>query len=40
MKEFIGLRAKSYNYLIDNGSEDKKGKGIKCHKKQTFILIL
>ena len=37
MKEFIGLKAKSYSNLIDNGSEDKKAKGVKCHKKQTFI---
>ena len=26
MKKFIGLRAKSYRYLIDDGSEDKKQK--------------
>ena len=24
MKDFTGLRAKSYKYLIDDGSEDKK----------------
>ena len=29
MTEFIGLRAKTYSYLIDNGSEDKKAKGTK-----------
>ena len=29
MKEFVGLRAKTYSYLIDNGSEDKKAKGTK-----------
>ena len=29
MKEFVGLRAKTYNYLIDNGSEDKKAKDTK-----------
>ena len=23
MKEFVGLRIKTYSYLIDNGSEDK-----------------
>ena len=28
--KFIGLRAKSYSYLIDDGSEDKKSK---CRKK-------
>ena len=27
MKEFVGLRAKSCSYLIDDGSEDKKAKG-------------
>ena len=26
MTEFLGLRAKSYRYLIDDGSEDKKSK--------------
>ena len=26
MKEFVGLRAKSYSYLIEDGSEDKKAK--------------
>ena len=33
----FGLRAKSYNYLIDNGSEDKKRKNHKkdWHKKKT-----
>ena len=31
MTYFIGLRAKtySYSYLIDNGSEDQKGRGTK-----------
>ena len=29
MTEFIGLRAKTYSYLIDDGSEDKKAKGTK-----------
>ena len=29
MKEFVGLRAKTYSYLIDDGSEDEKAKGIK-----------
>ena len=29
MKEFVGLRAKTYSYLIDDGSEDKKAKGTK-----------
>ena len=26
MVEFVGLRAKSYSYLIDDDSEDKKAK--------------
>ena len=29
MKEFLGLRAETYSYLIDDGNEDKKGKGTK-----------
>ena len=28
MTRFIELRAKTYSYLIDDGSEDKKAKGI------------
>ena len=36
MKEFVGLRAKTYSYLKDNNYEDKKAKGTKkCHKKKT-----
>ena len=30
MTKFVGLRAKTYSYLIDNGGEDKKSK---CTKK-------
>ena len=30
MTKFVGLRAKSYSYLIDDGNEDKKAK----HTKQ------
>ena len=26
MKEFVGLRAKTYSYLIKDGSEDEKAK--------------
>ena len=38
MKEFVGLRAKIYGYLIDDGAEDKKAKSTKkCHKKKTLI---
>ena len=29
MVKFVGLRAKTYSYLIDNGSEDKKTKDTK-----------
>ena len=29
MKEFVGLRAKTYSYLKDNNDEDKKAKGTK-----------
>ena len=29
MTKFVGLRAKTYSCLIDNGSEDKKAKGTK-----------
>ena len=35
MTKFVGLRAKTYSYLIDDGSKDKKVKSTKkvCHKK-------
>ena len=29
METFVGLRAETYNYLIDKGSEDKKAKRTK-----------
>ena len=29
MKEYVGLRAKTYNYLKENNGEDKKSKGTK-----------
>ena len=36
MKEFVGLRAKTYSYLKDNNDEDKKAKGTKkCVIKKT-----
>ena len=37
MTKFVGLRAKTYSYFIDDDSEDKKAKGKKkmCHKKKT-----
>ena len=37
MTKFVRLRAKTYNYLIDEGSEDKKPKGTKkCVIKIKF----
>ena len=37
VKEFLGLRAKTYSYLKDNNDKDKKSKRHKkvCHKKKT-----
>ena len=36
MIKFVGLRVKTYNYLIDDGCEDKKAKDKKMyHKKKT-----
>ena len=29
MKQFVGLRAKTYNYLKENNDENKKVKGTK-----------
>ena len=29
MRKYVGIRAKTYNYLIDDGSEDKKAKSTK-----------
>ena len=29
MKEFVGLRTKTYSYLKNNNDEDKKAKGTK-----------
>ena len=31
MTKFVRLRAKTYSYLTDDGSEDKKAKGTKKH---------
>ena len=42
MAKFVGLRAKTYSYIIDDGSEDKKVKGtkkcfiIKKHKFENY----
>ena len=35
IKNYVGLRAKTYIYLIDDGREDKENKEHKkmCHKK-------
>ena len=37
MKQFVGLRAKTYSYLIDYSSEYEKGKKHKklCQKNKT-----
>ena len=36
MTKFVGIRAKTYSYLIDDISEDKKAKGTKiCVIKKT-----
>ena len=34
MIKFVGLRSKTYSYLIDDASKDKKAKGTKkvCHE--------
>ena len=38
MKEFVGLRAKTYSYLMDDDSEHKKAKGTKkCVIKRRLI---
>ena len=37
MKEFAGLRAKTYSSLKDNNHDDKKGKGTKkCNLKRKI----
>ena len=36
MKKLVGLRAKTYSYLIDEGSEDKKQKTKKCVIKRKL----
>ena len=35
MKEFVGLRAKTWAYLLDDDSEHKKAKGTKKKKKKA-----
>ena len=34
MTKFVGLKAKTYSYLIDGGSKDKKAKGAKKKKRK------
>ena len=34
--KFIGLRAKTYSYLIDDGSKNKKAKSIQLKKKKNI----
>ena len=34
--KFFGVRAKTYSYLRDDGSEDKKAKGTKCIIKEKL----
>ena len=38
MTKFVGIRGKTFSYLIDDGSEDKKAKDTKncVIKKLTF----
>ena len=37
MKQFVGLRVKTYSYLKDKNDEDKKGKG--TAKPYLFLVI-
>ena len=38
MKKLVGLRAKTYNYLIDDEIEDKESKGTKSLSyKENFM---
>ena len=36
MKKFVGLRAKSHSYLIDDGRENNKVKDTKKHVVKTL----
>ena len=36
MKEFVGLRAKTYNYVLDDGCEAKKAEGTKSFIKRKL----
>ena len=39
MWKWFEVRVKTFSYVIDDGSEDKKARGIKkvCHKRKTYI---
>ena len=40
MKEFVGLRAKTYSYLKENNDEDKKAKkGVSKKENLNFNII-
>ena len=41
MTKFVELRAKTYSYLLDDNSEDKKAKGTKkvCQKRKSLKII-
>ena len=38
MKQFVGLRAKTWAYLLDDDSEHKKAKGTKKKKKKKSVI--
>ena len=40
MRKFVGLKAKTYSYLIDYGSEDKKAKCINKTKIKQNLKIM
>ena len=41
MKDFCGLRATTYSYLIDDSSENEKAQGTKnCVVKRKFKFII
>ena len=39
MTKIVGLRAKTYSYLIDDGSEDKKAKGTKSVSSKEILIL-
>ena len=39
MTKIVGLRAKTYSYLIDDGSEDKKAKGTKSVSSKDILIL-